>query len=281
MKNTLFPHPTPTDSLTLVFDVDGTMIQKYVERKQVPSLISILRNENILNDSYVEKAKELKNRYHPFEINPGLSNEEKSLKMKEWWQKHTDLLIEHKLTKNHIHQAVNHPSIVLREGVKNIFNYAYKYSIPVIIFSASGIGIDSIIYLLERFNIQTPNVHVVTNRFEYENALLIKSIQPLIHALNKNESVLAFFPEIKKILLSHDNIILFGDSPHDADMVDEKNHKHVVRVGLCNEKDSEKKQEVLPLFQEKFDIVIEDDGSLDTILESIQENISPISNKNF
>jgi len=269
-----FPHQT----LAFVFDVDGTMIQKYVDGTEVPSLISILRNENILNDVYTEKAKDLKNMYHSLEINPELSYEEKSIKMEEWWQKHKDLLIEHKLTKNHIHQAVNHPSILLRDGVKEIFDYAHKYAIPVIIFSASGIGIDSITYLLERFNLQSSNVHIVTNRFEYEGVLLTKSIPPLIHTLNKNESVLIFFPEIKQILLSRENVILFGDLPHDADMVDNKNHKNVIRVGLLNEQDLEKKNKFLPLFHEKFDIVIEDDGSLENILESFQENASSFSN---
>lgn len=59
-----FPHQT----LAFVFDVDGTMIQKYVDGTEVPSLISILRNENILNDVYTEKAKDLK-KYVPFSWN--------------------------------------------------------------------------------------------------------------------------------------------------------------------------------------------------------------------
>lgn len=144
----------------------------------------------------------------------------------------------------------------------------------MIIFSASGIGADSIQFFLERYNISDSNVLIVSNRFIYNtDGLATEGISPLIHALNKNESTLTFFPDIQNILLGKKTVLLFGDSPNDVEMVDNKNHELVIRIGLCNEKDAGKKNKVLSLFKERFDVVIEDDGSLELIHTSlIQKN---------
>lgn len=249
--------------LALVFDFDGTITQKYVNNTEVASIISILRSENILSEAYSEAAFELKNTYHPIETNPDITKEVKVQKMQEWWEKHTALLLKHKLSKHNVKQAAYHPHLLIRDGIADLFHFAEEHNVPVVIFSASGIG-DSIEFFLERYGILSHNVSIISNRFVYNSEdIATSNIPPVIHGLNKHESTLALFPEIQNTLLSKPIVLVFGDSPSDADMVEDKNHTKVIRIGFCNEKDPAKKSKVLPLFREKFDIVIENDGNLD------------------
>lgn len=263
---------TRLSNTALVFDFDGTLNKKHIGTTKVPSIISILRNENILNEDYSHQAHALATTYYPIELDPDIPREIKVQKMEEWWEKAISLLIKHKLSVEDIKTASYHKNLVLRDGVADILSFAAKKNIPVVIFSASGTGIDSIRFFLERHNLLFENITIVSNRFEYKDTVVSKIVPPLIHALNKNESVLKFFPEIR--LQDKRNIVLIGDSINDIDMVLDSNHDTVIRIGLCNEIDPEEKANLLPKFQERFDLVIEDDSSMSPlygILKSIQD----------
>lgn len=255
--------------MVFVFDFDGTITKKYAGNVEVPSVLSILRSEGVLNEEYSKEAYALKEKYHPIEIDPLVPQDTKYQKMNEWWEKHIQLLTQHSLRKEDVWKAANHPKLMLRDGVTGIFTFAKQNDIPIIIFSASGIGTDSIFFFLEKHGLANENLFIVSNKLEYKDGVITGVSHPLIHALNKNESTLKYFPDTQKALLGRKSVLLFGDSPHDADMVEDKNHELVVRIGLCNDKDPEKKKLALPLFQKKFDIVIENDSDL----ESIQRNL--------
>lgn len=253
------------EDMAFVFDFDGTITKKYLDDVEVPSIISILRSEGILNEEYSKEAYTLKEIYHAIEVDPEISQEIKFQKMNEWWEKHIEILTQHDLKREDIRKAAHHPKLVIRDGIIELFTFAKQHSIPVIIFSASGIGTDSIYFFLEKHDLFSSNIFIVSNGLEYTNEAVTGIAHPLIHGLNKNESTLKYFPEAQKALLEKKKILLFGDSPNDIEMVDDKNHELVIRIGLCNEKDPEKKNKALPLFQEKFDVAIEDDGSLEPI----------------
>lgn len=258
---------TRLSNTALVFDFDGTLNKKHIGTTKVPSIISILRNENILNEDYSHHAHTLATTYYPIELDPDIPREIKVQKMEEWWEKAINLLIKHKLSVENIKTASYHKNLVLRDGVTNTLSFAAKKNIPVVIFSASGTGIDSIRFFLERHNLLFENITIISNRFKYEDTIVSKIIPPLIHVLNKNESVLKFFPEIR--LQDKRNIILIGDSINDIDMVLDSNHDTVIRIGLCNEIDPEEKANLISRFQEYFDVVIEDDGSLLPLYEML------------
>lgn len=261
------------EEMVFVFDFDGTIHKKHSCGKQTPSIISILRNENILNEEYSEKARKLSEIYHPIETDPSVPYEIKIQKMEEWWQKHIDLLIENKLSQKNIRDTSYHPALVIREGIVELFMFAKENSISIIIFSASGTGSDSIKYFLERHTILFENVIIISNNFKYENDIVTGVIPPIIHALNKNESILNFFPETQHLILNKKSVLLIGDSLNDVDMVEDKNHSNIVRIGILNELAVDKKKEVFPLFQEKFDLIIEDDGSLEPIYKVLNSRI--------
>ena len=69
------------ERLHVLADFDRTLTTAFVEGKSVPSLISILRDENYLTPDYPQKAKELYAKYHPIEIDPKLSLKEKKKAM--------------------------------------------------------------------------------------------------------------------------------------------------------------------------------------------------------
>lgn len=74
-------------SIHVLADFDQTLTKALVDGEKSPSLISILRDGNYLTADYAAKAHELFNQYHPIEIDPNISLEEKKLKMQEWWTK--------------------------------------------------------------------------------------------------------------------------------------------------------------------------------------------------
>lgn len=253
------------EETVFIFDFDGTINKKYNGTVKTPSIISIFRNENILNEEYSKQAHALMSLYQPIELDPSIPLETKIQKMEEWWQKHIHLLIKHKLSRKSIRKVSYHKSLIVRNGIIDLFSFAKDNGIPIIIFSASGTGSDSIRFFLERHAILFENVTIISNRFEYKDDLVTAYIPPLIHALNKDEAVLGLFPEIHKMILERKDVLLFGDSMNDVNMVLDHNHRRVVRVGLLNEKDPEGKIDLLQRFTEKFDLVIEDDKGLELV----------------
>jgi len=65
------------DKLHVLADFDQTLTKSFINGKHVPSIISILRDNNYLTPDYPDKAKALYAKYHPIEIDPNVSLEEK------------------------------------------------------------------------------------------------------------------------------------------------------------------------------------------------------------
>lgn len=63
--------------LHVLADFDNTLTKAFVKGRKVPSMISVLRDNNYLAPGYAKKAKALYEKYSPFEVNPTISKEEK------------------------------------------------------------------------------------------------------------------------------------------------------------------------------------------------------------
>ncbi len=154
-------------------------------------------------------------------------------------------------------------NVVLRQGAKEFFRLCQEKNIPVIIFSAGGLGVVSIEKFLEKDNLLTPNVHIVSNDFVWDTeGRAVDFVRPIIHSLNKGETVLREYDFADEIG-DRPNIILLGDSIGDADMAQGSDYDHILKIGFLN-KDVEKKRE---LYQQHFDIVIENDGDMSRVNE--------------
>lgn len=73
------------DKLHVRMDFDGTITKAIVGGKIVPSLISVLRDEDFLGADYSQKAHALYNKYHAIEIDPVVSVADKKIAMRKWW----------------------------------------------------------------------------------------------------------------------------------------------------------------------------------------------------
>lgn len=255
------------ESMCFVLDFDGTITQKIVHGEFVPSLISILYTQRLLDDDYSQRATALRDIYYPKEVDVILTPAQKFPYMEEWWEKHSNLLIEKRVSLDKLRLAADHPLLAPRPGMRELFTLAAEKHIPIIIFSTSGVGEIPIRFFLEKHNLLNKYVHIVSNRYKVnERGEFTERILPFIHGLNKDESVLSFFPEIQTKITSAQYILLFGDSLHDVHMAEDQNHNEVYRIGFLSEVDEEKQKLQLPSFEKMYDrVLLGEVGILDII----------------
>lgn len=249
------------DSLHILSDFDRTLTKAYVNGKHILSILGILIEKNYLSTEYSLQAKALVKKYFPIEQNIAMPLAEKKPLMLEWWTKIFDLLIAYGLNKNDIVKAAASPEIQLRQNGKNFFHLLDTHKIPLVIMSATGTGEDGIGIFLSQQNVLTDNIYLISNRFIWDaNDRAISIRQPIIHALNKDETIIQNFPAFKEVQ-KRKNVILLGDTLDDVGMVVGFEYDQLISVGWLNE-DTEKH---LAEYQQVFDIVITDDGSMDAV----------------
>lgn len=245
------------DNLQVIADFDRTITKCFVDGKRTSSLIGVLRDKNFLSSEYVNKSKALFNKYHPIEINNKLPLNIKKKKMLEWWKKHFALLISSGLTKELVKFAMDEADTHLRPGGQKFFRRLAKRNIPLIIFSAGGLGQESIRIFLRKRALFFDNVYIVANYFVWDKQGNLAGIEkPIIHVFNKDEAILKNFPfynQVKK----RKNVILVGDSLGDAKMATGMPHDEVIKIGFLNENNRSHIED----YCQVFDVVIIGDAS--------------------
>jgi len=254
------------DKFHVLTDFDNTLTKRFVGGIKTPSIISILRDYNYLDEEYSNKAKEFFKKYNPIEENPNISYEEKKKVMQEWWNKHFDLLIKKGLNKKHLKRVVNEEKVKFRTGVLEFLDFLYKKNIPLIILSSSGLG-NAIPIFLEKEERLYDNINIITNLYEWDkngNAISVK--KPIIHSMNKDETVIKNYPRIYNKVKSRKNVLLLGDSLGDLGMIKGFDYDNLISVGFFNEKIKES----LEKYQENFDVVITNDGDFKFVNEFLK-----------
>lgn len=265
------------DKLHVIADFDKTLTPAFIGNKPFQSIISILRNGNYLTPDYAAKAHALFEKYHKMETDHSISLVKRKQAMHEWWSRHFKLLIKCSLQKKDILSVVNSGKLQLRKGTDGLFKTLNKNNIPIIIFSATGLG-EAIPLFLKRKKLLGKNIFVITNTFTWDkngNATGIN--EPIIHSLNKNEQTInhskvyektdCFGPPHLRGLSQRKNIILLGDSVSDVDMAKGFKYDNILKIGFLNEKIDEK----LALYQKHFDALILNDGSFDFVNQLLRE----------
>lgn len=258
------------NKLHILSDFDRTLIYAFVNGERVPSLISVLRSDSkYLGDDYAEKAQVLSKKYHPIEINPKIPIEEKKKAMEEWWTTHFDLLIKSGLNKKHLEETVESGKIKLREGAKEFFDLLHRYEIPLVIMSASGLGGDVISMFLKKEGKLFSNIYIISNSFIWDkngNAVGVK--EPIIHSLNKDETIIQDFPLIYEKAKDRKNVLLMGDNLEDTGMIEGFGYDYLIKIGFLNEVVNENLEE----YKRVFDVLIINDSSMayvNTLLKEI------------
>jgi cytosolic 5'-nucleotidase 3 len=256
------------DKIHVLADFDRTLTKVLVNGKKIQSIQAILRDGSYLTPDYAAKAHALFEKYHPIEIDPGIPYAEKKEKMKEWWQAHNQLMIESGLNKNDILRVARDPIIQMRSGAKEFLQTLAQQNIPVVIMSSAGLGILSISSILERDMCFFDNIQIISNEFEFDNnGLAIKVKEPIIHVLNKDETVIKDFPDIFERVKAKKNVILLGDNIEDIDMVIGFEYDNLLKIGFLNENIKEN----LDKYKENFDLIILNDGDMEFVNKLMKE----------
>lgn len=254
----------------IVADFDWTLTKYFDENgKSRPSIISLLYNEWILDDDYTQKAQQMHTHYVAIEHNHNLPLEERENAMEERWTSHKELLMKKGLRIQHIEHITHMNAIHIRSWVKELLELTNTYNIPFVIFSASWIWVDSISYLLQHRWLLLPNIHIISNKlYRDEEGHMIWYSKPVIHSLNKKESVIHTnheYKTISDIIHTKSHFLVLGDSIGDASMVDNNHTRHILKIGLCNDKVEDR----LEKYKTIFDVIITHDEGFETIIDTI------------
>uniref|UniRef100_A0A3Q1CWW9 5'-nucleotidase n=1 Tax=Amphiprion ocellaris TaxID=80972 RepID=A0A3Q1CWW9_AMPOC len=159
-------------SLQVISDFDMTLTRFAHNGKRVATTHNILDNRLLINEDCTKKMRELLNIYYPIEIDASRSVEEKLPLMVEWWTKVHELLIQQKIRKDLLAQAVRESSTMLRDGYKVFFDGLAEHQVPLLIFSA-GVG-DVLEEVIRQNHVFHPNVHIISNYMDFDHTTSIQ-----------------------------------------------------------------------------------------------------------
>ncbi|KAK8792791.1 hypothetical protein WA158_004955 [Blastocystis sp. Blastoise] len=257
--------------LQVVTDFDYTLSTFWKsENVRNPSSHGILEQCKLFSKHYHDNASQLQKIYYPMEISTTLTREEKMEKMDEWWNKAHALLIEEKVTKNDIMEAVKDADVRLRPSTTNLIKHCVYHKIPVLVFSAGLADVlDALLEVKCGIKVEkNSGIELISNKMVFnEKQELDHFSNDLITSLTKNMRKMSYAHRLK----NRPNIILMGDNIGDLDMSQGMEFTTRLTVGFLNDDIEERKQQ----YVSNFDIVIVGDTDLDfvnTILEYISHD---------
>ncbi|KAK4887340.1 hypothetical protein RN001_003611 [Aquatica leii] len=247
-------------NLQIVSDFDRTITKQHENGKLHLSSFGMFSHCPSVPEDYLATEKQLTGKYFPIEIDPNISHEEKRKFMEEWWSKSENALKGLSVTQQEIEETAASLGPSLRNGCYELFRDLHEANVPVLVFSA-GLG-NSVLAVLKHFNVYLPNVKIISNFLKYNDDGVIEGFKgPTIHVLNKNEYALQG-TQYYDLVRNRGNVILMGDSLGDAGMADGVAHaRSILKIGFLYDH----VQESLPGFLDTFDIVLEDDQTMDVI----------------
>ena len=242
----------------VIADFDGTINKKNVNGKRITSFASLIQhNVDYMTLEGVQIFHSLAERYHPIEMDPTVSLEEKSKYMQEWWEQCYVAYKQYHVTKRMIAETCNSPFFQLRDGLQQFFEYLTAHHVPLIIYSANALGIESIQMVLETHHLSTSNVRICSNNLLFDKeGNFIKVIPPIITSANKTGETL-----IKNHFLSQTPkercCLLVGDGLNDIRMTEGIHFDKVYTVAFADTESS--------AFTERFDLVLPMDTGYEPI----------------
>lgn len=257
-----------TEKLHVITDFDRTLTHALTPSGEfVPSLISILRDEDYLVEGYSEKAKALYRHYYPIEVDSEVPLKDKRKQMKEWSLKHAQLLIDSKLNKKDILASIKSNRIRFRQSVKESLSLLNKLDIPVVVFSASGLGEFAIRETLKYHGLLFSNIIIVSNRYIWnEEGYAVEYVKPRIYIFNKNHSSIEHVADYD-LVKDRKNVVLIGDSLADVEMIGDFDYNVLLKIGFLNTGVDQKLIE----YKRAYDLVISNDSEFDFVYNFLKE----------
>ncbi|XP_061565320.1 7-methylguanosine phosphate-specific 5'-nucleotidase-like [Cololabis saira] len=244
-------------SLQVISDFDMTLTRFSHDGKRVPTTHNILENRLLMNEDSTKKMRDLLNTYYPIEIDASRSIEEKLPLMVEWWTKVHELLIQQRIRKDMLAQAVKVSGTMLRDDCRLLFDRLAEQQVPLLIFSA-GVG-DVLEEVIQQNHVFHSNVHIISNYMDFDHTGVLQAFKgQLIHTYNKREG--AVHAAGLRALQGRPNVLLLGDSLGDLTMADGVSQPHnILTIGFLNDQVEERKES----YVNAFDIVLVKDETMD------------------
>lgn len=269
--NFLTPNPTLLESKLARFTPETTRVVADFDSTLTvddgKTSWSLFSDSGLMPADYVARRQALKDKYRPFEMDPSLSEVERSGYMREWWVGHLELLVEYELHKDILEQVVNH-EMKIRTGMDGMLRELERLCVPVLVLSA-GIT-QSIESVLRAQDLLSSNVSIASNSLIFNDEWICQGVDmaQIIHVCNKNEWDAS--GDVQKTFTDRPNILLFGDSLDDIRMIKPEERDSTIAVGFCTSNRTPQRDK----FLETFDIIVEsdsDDGEVgEFLLERIQ-----------
>ncbi len=252
----------------VISDFDRTLTKAFVNGKEVPSIISILRDGNYLTPDYNEKAHALRDKYFPIEKSLEIPLEEKKKAMQEWWTEHFKLLIKSRLNRKDLERVVKSGKVEFKEGALEFFDFLKEKNIPLVILSSSGLGVESISMYLENEKRMYDNIYIISNSFKWDrNGYALRTNKPIIHSMNKNETSVKDFPFFSKIK-NRRNVLLLGDTIGDIGMIGGFDYENAIKIGFLNYG-----RKNLDEYKKNYNVIILNDGTMDYVNRLLKDII--------
>ncbi len=257
-------------NLHILADFDWTLSHPYSkEWERISWIIALIRLNTLLWEWQKEQASELFNHYRPIEHDPSISKQEKLPLMEERWQKVNDILIKHWLSMNTIQEIIDCGQVRFRSWWEEFFSFINSNTIPLIIYSASGIWTPTIKLFLEKHNLLNDSINIVSNDFNRDEQWNATSTKwRIMNTYNKDTFQLSDFAWFDEALASRKHAVVLWDSLWDIDIGKTHTFDHVTSIWFLNKKQPDK--ESLDAYTETFDYVLNWDNWFKEILDIIQ-----------
>ena len=259
------------DSVHVLSDFDRTLTYHSQNGRKDNALIAILNEPGYMPPEYGVKAKALFEKYFPIEYDPKVPLADKKAAMVEWWSAVFKNMIAYGLTKDIVERIIRDCRTTLRDGVEDWLDMLSRLKIPLVIFSASGLGQESIEIFMGRLKQHDAAIHIMANSFIWdESGRAVGVNDPIIHSYNKDETLIHNFPFYSKIK-NRRNVVLLGDSFGDVGMIEGFDYDNLLKIGFL----SEKVEENISGFRDVYDVLILGDDSFDYINSLFKEIFLP------
>lgn len=109
--------------------------------------------------------------------------------------------------------------------------------------------------------ILSDNIDIISNAFIWdEEGKAIGIREPIIHTLNKDETIVKNFPIYNEIK-DRKNILLLWDGIGDAVMADGFDYENIIKIWFLNNDTPENREQ----YSETFDVLILGDGPMEEV----------------
>ena len=249
------------ENLSIYSDFDYTLTINNIEGKNADSTFSVLSHSELVSEKYRKELKNLYLKYSPLEKSTTISDEQKQIYMNTWWKEAQILIIQEKLDKSKIRNAIRNSSLKFRNGIIEFIKSCSNFSIPLYIVSA-GLGSiikESIEMIWNQLNINEKSFikYVFSEDLYNKEGILYDFLEPLVTSQNKNEILKAKCQSVRP------NAIIIGDLIVDQTMVKDLNLTNKLSIGYYNSIEND--PHLLENYCKSFDIVITNEGNLSSI----------------